>query len=94
MNTQRIFTEEQAMLYFSMILLALHFIHKKGIVHRDLKPANILIENFKNVQSSLKILKISDFGISKSDLQQMKQTHTLKSLTTPLYVSPETIMDQ
>jgi serine/threonine protein kinase len=52
-----------------MILLALHFIHKKGIIHRDLKPGNILTENFKVAKSGLKILKISDFGISKMDLQ-------------------------
>lgn len=69
MNTQRKFTEEQAMHYFSMILLGLHFMHKKGIIHRDLKPGNILIENFKIAQSGLKILKITDFGISKMDIE-------------------------
>ena len=59
--------------YFTMILIALHYLHSKGIVHRDLKPANILIENIPGGED---ILKIGDFGISKIDIQQMKKTIT------------------
>jgi beta-adrenergic-receptor kinase len=38
-----ILTEDEAMEYFTMILLGLNHMHSKNIVHRDLKPANILI---------------------------------------------------
>jgi serine/threonine protein kinase len=66
------FSEEEAMNYFTMILIGLHALHSKNIYHRDLKPANILIDNlFDGTQ----ILKIGDFGISKAaDLYTMKLT--------------------
>ena len=65
MDKKKIFTEEEAMDYFTMILLALHYLHSKNIVHRDLKPANILIDQ---LPSGLNILKIGDFGIAKVDI--------------------------
>ena len=38
-------SEEEAMKYFAMILIGIHFLHiKKNITHRDLKPANILFD--------------------------------------------------
>jgi serine/threonine protein kinase len=69
------FTVDEAMLYFTMILISLHYLHSKGITHRDLKPANILIDE-KNENNETKILKIGDFGISKFDLKDMKKTLT------------------
>jgi serine/threonine protein kinase len=44
MKKKQIFEEDEAMEYFTMILLGLHYLHSKGIIHRDLKPANILID--------------------------------------------------
>jgi serine/threonine protein kinase len=41
------------------LITAVHYLHKHKIVHRDLKCANVLI-------TSKGILKISDFGCSKS----------------------------
>jgi serine/threonine protein kinase len=78
------------MYYFTMILVALHYLHSKGIVHRDLKPANILIDTFS---LGVNILKIGDFGISKVDIQQMKKTitSTMGGQTSPAYIAPETI---
>ncbi len=49
-----------------MILIGLHYLHKKGIIHRDLKPENILVDK---LPGDLNILKIGDFGISKVDLK-------------------------
>ena len=66
MKSKKTFSEEEALYYFTQLLIALEYLHSKGIVHRDLKPANILIDN---LAGSLQILKIGDFGISKVDLQ-------------------------
>jgi serine/threonine protein kinase len=63
-------SEDDAMYYFTMILIALHYLHSKGIVHRDLKPENILIDV---LPGNIKIIKLGDFGISRVDLQEMKK---------------------
>jgi serine/threonine protein kinase len=65
MKKKKTFTNDEAMNYFTMILIALDYLHSKGIVHRDLKPANILIDK---MTGGLNMLKIGDFGISKIDL--------------------------
>ena len=90
MKKKKTFTEDEAMHYFTMILIALHYLHSKGIVHRDLKPANILIDE---LPGGVNILKIGDFGISKVDLQQMKKTvtATMGGQTSPAYIAPEVI---
>jgi serine/threonine protein kinase len=84
------FTEFEALEYFTMILIALDFLHKEKIIHRDLKPANILIDKLND---GSKILKLSDFGLSKKiDLKEF-MTNNLSSdgnkKTTPAYTSPE-----
>jgi calcium-dependent protein kinase len=62
MSKKKIFSEEEGMYYFTMILIGLHYLHSRQIIHRDLKPDNILIEN---KQGEGVILVIGDFGISK-----------------------------
>ncbi len=89
MKKKEKFTEEEALEYFTMILLGLDFLHDKSIFHRDLKPANIFVDNLDNGKQ---ILKIGDFGISKHDLNSMRQANTLFGLsTTPAYKAPEVI---
>ena len=44
MRKKKNFTNDEAMNYFTMILIGLHYLDSKNIIHRDLKPANILIE--------------------------------------------------
>ena len=65
MKEKQTFSEDEVMTYFTMILIALHYLHSKNIVHRDLKPANILIDE---LPGGFKILKIGDFGISRVDI--------------------------
>ncbi len=54
-----------------MLLLGLDFLHSKNIHHRNLKPDNIYLEILEN---GMVIPIIGDFGISKLDLEKMKQT--------------------
>jgi serine/threonine protein kinase len=64
-------------------LEALAHAHAAGIVHRDLKPANLFLANAKGGR---KILKLLDFGISKSLGMAPDDDRLLGS---PTYMSPE-----
>ena len=68
--------------------------HAAGIVHRDLKPANLFLAR-RNDGSS--IIKVLDFGISKSTVSRASLTGATDPALTnpsavigsPLYMSPE-----
>ena len=51
---------EEALPLMLQILDGLIYAHKKGVVHRDLKPGNLLLDQTQ------KVVKISDFGLSKN----------------------------
>ena len=72
--------EEVVMNFFIQIIVALNHIHSKNVLHRDLKTQNLLIDRHH------KILKISDFGISKVLNSKSK---ALTVVGTPCYISPE-----
>src|SRR5580658_1216225 len=62
--------------YVSQALSALGYAHERGVVHRDVKPANLMV-------TSHGILKLMDFGIAKSKVENNNQTRpgtTLGSL--------------
>jgi len=63
--------EAQVISWFVQITFGLQYIHKKNILHRDLKTQNIFL-------TSQNLVKIGDFGISKS------LTHTLDLATTAI----------
>jgi len=80
---------------------ALNFAHKEGVVHRDIKPENIM----KTYDDRI---LVTDFGIASvlssssqgagadglPDGQESGQTKTKGFMGTPLYVSPEQIMEE
>ena len=61
--------------------------HSLGIVHRDVKPTNLFVTWRPDGTSLIKVL---DFGISKSPMgTDMQLTQTQSLLGTPAYMSPE-----
>ncbi len=61
--------------------------HSLNIVHRDVKPTNLFV-TWRPDGSSL--IKVLDFGISKSPMgTDMQLTQTQSLLGTPAYMSPE-----
>jgi serine/threonine-protein kinase len=66
---------------------ALSEAHSINIVHRDIKPSNLFVTWRPDGTSLIKVL---DFGISKSPMgTDMQLTQTQSLLGTPAYMSPE-----
>ena len=61
--------------------------HSKGMIHRDIKPANCYLDDQGNV-------KIGDFGLARSLVDDSELTRTGAFLGTPLFASPEQVLGQ
>ncbi|KAG0630552.1 hypothetical protein M758_1G187100 [Ceratodon purpureus] len=77
------------------IAKAMRYIHSKKITHRDLKPGNVLVqlpETGKLPRGAYVLVKLADFGVSKS----YSGTETFSSQTakqgTSLYAAPEVFL--
>lgn len=66
------------------VLIAIEYAHSLGYIHRDLKPSNIIIDNKG-------IVKVMDFGISKSLTENQNLTRAGFNIGTIHYMSPEQI---
>jgi serine/threonine-protein kinase len=68
--------------------------HAAGIVHRDLKPSNLFVVRRSDGSA---LVKVVDFGISKSMRADPVETPTLTgariALGSPRYMSPEQVRD-
>lgn len=93
MKKKKTFTEDEAMDYFTMMLMSVNFLHSKGIINRDLKPSHIL---FDKLPGWINILKIGSFSISKSNINQIKQNLNvpIEDQTFPSYIAPEVILNK
>lgn len=70
--------------------------HNRDIVHRDLKTPNILVNNGSNWTRDPVLVKLTDFGESRSKLVQTQTVvQTLTSETycgTPIFMAPEILV--
>ncbi|XP_040565373.1 serine/threonine-protein kinase Nek5 isoform X2 [Lepeophtheirus salmonis] len=79
-------SESKILNWFIQIALALNYLHREMILHRDLKTHNIF------VTAGNKILKLGDFGISRTLSHENEFATT--GIGTPQYLSPEMCQSQ
>lgn len=79
-------TYTQAIPIFRQIASALDLAHRNNLIHRDLKPSNIMLVEQMSGEYQVKLL---DFGVAKTQLQNMTITATGAMVGSPLYASPE-----
>jgi eukaryotic-like serine/threonine-protein kinase len=77
---------------FADVCRAVQHAHQKGIIHRDIKPSNILIAETDGRPQC----KVIDFGVARAvdtlaDEPQLTRTQEL--VGTPIYMSPEQVLD-
>jgi serine/threonine-protein kinase len=77
----------------AQVCASLEEAHEHGLVHRDIKPANIMVVGHAG---AFDLVKVLDFGLVKT----MSSTPSAASLTTdqqvigtPLYMSPESVLN-
>lgn len=63
--------------------------HNNGVLHRDIKPSNIMLLPTEKEEGYF--VKIVDFGLAKTSIEEQKLTETGVPIGTPNYISPEQV---
>ncbi|KAK9828792.1 hypothetical protein WJX72_002102 [[Myrmecia] bisecta] len=74
--------EVEARWFFQQLIIGVDYCHKMGVVNRDVKLENTLLDGSKRP-----LLKICDFGYSKSERDSLPKS----KVGTPGYTAPEVI---
>ncbi|KAL2477552.1 Serine/threonine-protein kinase SRK2B [Forsythia ovata] len=77
------FSEDESRYFFQQLISGVNYCHSMQICHRDLKLENTLLDG-----NPAPLLKICDFGYSKSSLLHSKPKSTVG---TPAYIAPEVL---
>lgn len=87
--------ESEARSYTRSILRGLDHIHGSGYIHCDLKPENILLMPYAGTGASAEFrAKICDFGLAKREISNSKKRKLEPYWRgTPMYLSPEAVID-
>ncbi|KAI8467428.1 MAG: hypothetical protein J3K34DRAFT_523747 [Monoraphidium minutum] len=79
--------EPVARWFFQQIMLGLDYCHRKGVANRDIKLENTLLQSVP--QLPLPLVKICDFGYSKTDYSSAAKSR----VGTPTYMAPEVLIN-
>lgn len=79
------FNLDQVKCFTKQLLAGLHYCHKRGIMHRDIKGSNLLINNAG-------ILKLGDFGLSRTFNEKDIQYRYTNRVVTLWYRPPELLL--
>ncbi|XP_074349782.1 serine/threonine-protein kinase SAPK7-like isoform X2 [Apium graveolens] len=82
--TGKAVSEDEARYFFQQFISGISYCHFMHVCHRDLKLANTLLDG-----SPVPILKICDFGYSKSSMLHATPVSTVGS---PPYIAPEVLL--
>ena len=82
-----VMTEQNAKAYFYQIVYFVNYLHQRKLCHRDLNLKNILIS--KEKVGSVSIVKVADFGLSKSWIGRYGPLKSYVSTPAPVYMAPE-----
>lgn len=66
-------SEDEARSFFHQLLKALNYLHSKKVCHRDLKPENLMF-----VKPGDNLMKIIDFGISKTFYDSLNVNNVIR----------------
>ena len=75
---------QRAVDYILDVIDGLEAAHAAGVIHRDVKPSNCFIDSNGRV-------KVGDFGLSKSLVNDAALTRTGAFMGTPLFAAPEQV---
>lgn len=80
------FPEPVALDVILQIARGMLYLHDFGIAHRDLKPQNVIVDNGQHKAFRVKLI---DFGLSKTNLQDESNFISFQGCDTTKYRAPE-----